>query len=520
MKETNMAAEEVQLVLSTIVHGKPLIDRKATYQAHAAAVSDISHVRIVMTELMKDIRFASSRSKVFAFRILPKDYEQQVTNGVHPDNIKVEEAFEEDKEIGAGEKLLYLLQRLGVDNILLVVTKSEVLGGFCPSGPSSYKNILERAKVLINELHDLAESHRREDEARQKKLEEDRQKAIQLMQLVPYDPDMNRFNKQSKERATAAVPTKHMNADAMVPPSARKVGSRKPLRPAHFKTQMVSAQSGPNSTMVEAQLALCNSEPIQVQDDTALLRTVGRTETALENLTKADIAELKSMIRPHPFVEKIMESVCTLRGCPDKSWKTAKELLSSATFRFELIIFDIGTLSDTVVDSVKTSLKQSQLTLEEVRRISQCAATLLQWVIAILHSYDERRNTQTAHMIEPAQTVANNLGSQNNDLGLQQTHNGPVTVVPNREVVLPTTRHVAGNETVKNITRLLQRQTMKTQYKKVLASEQEAPNIFLPATDDELVQYLERAALDDQSTDTLLELAERLRDRRLRVYEK
>eukprot|EP00743_Colponemidia_sp_Colp-15_P004485 GILK01004836.1.p1 GENE.GILK01004836.1~~GILK01004836.1.p1 ORF type:complete len:535 (-),score=124.75 GILK01004836.1:351-1904(-) len=517
-----MAAEEVQLVLSTIVHGKPLIDRKATYQAHAAAVSDISHVRIVMTELMKDSRFASSRSKVFAFRILPKDYEQQVASGVYPDNIKVEEAFEEDKEIGAGEKLLYLLQRLGVDNILLVVTKSEVLGAFCPSGPASYKNILERAKVLIHELHDLAESHRLEDEARQKKLEEDREKAMQLMQLVPYDPDMNRFNKQSKEKATAAVPTKHMNADAMVPPSARKVGTRKPLRPAHFKTQLVSTQSGPSSTMVEAQLALCNSDSIQgvVHDDTALLRTVGRTETALENLTKADIAELKSMIRPHPFVEKIMECVCTLRGCTDKSWKSAKELLSSATFRFELIIFDIGTLSDTVVDSVKTILKQSQLTLEEVRRISQCAATLLQWVIAILHSYDERRNTQIPHMIEPAHTVDKNLGSQNNDLGLQQTHNGPVTVVPNREVVLPTTRHITGNETVKNITRLMQRQTMKSQYKKVLEAEQEAPNIFLPATDDELVQYLERAALEDQSTDTLLELAERLRDRRLRVYEK
>lgn len=62
------------------------------------------------------------------------------------------ENYEDDGEEGAGEKLLHLLQKMGVENIFIVVCiwHFRMPGQL---GTETYKLIIDRAKDLLTTLH-------------------------------------------------------------------------------------------------------------------------------------------------------------------------------------------------------------------------------------------------------------------------------------------------------------------------------------------------------------------------------
>ena len=64
------------------------------------------------------------------------------------------------------------------------------------------------------------------------------------------------------------------------------------------------------------------------------------TEQSIKKLTKAHLIDLKNMIRPNFLVEKVMVMVCILKGCVAPSWTLARELMSSMTFKLELVLLD------------------------------------------------------------------------------------------------------------------------------------------------------------------------------------
>jgi hypothetical protein len=46
------------------------------------------------------------------------------------------------------------------------------------------------------------------------------------------------------------------------------------------------------------------------------------------------------MIKPHSLVEKVLQMVCILKGCIAPSWTLAREMMSSMTFKLELVLMD------------------------------------------------------------------------------------------------------------------------------------------------------------------------------------
>ena len=64
----------------------------------------------------------------------------------------VTEGYDDSNEEGCGQKMLSLLQRMGVENILIIVY---IWHQRMPGHNSSelYKNVLERAKDLLTTLH-------------------------------------------------------------------------------------------------------------------------------------------------------------------------------------------------------------------------------------------------------------------------------------------------------------------------------------------------------------------------------
>lgn len=68
---------------------------------------------------------------------------------------------------------------------------------------------------------------------------------------------------------------------------------------------------------------------------------VKMTEHSIRRLTKGHIIELRNQVKPHLLVEKVMSMVCILRGCIAPSWTLAREMMSSMTFKMELMLMDV-----------------------------------------------------------------------------------------------------------------------------------------------------------------------------------
>ncbi len=79
---------------------------------------------------------------------------------------------------------------------------------------------------------------------------------------------------------------------------------------------------------------------------------VEMTEQSIKRLTKAHLIDLKNMIKPHSLVEKVLQMVCILKGCIAPSWTLAREMMSSMTFKLELVLMDPTRIKTSLIKKV------------------------------------------------------------------------------------------------------------------------------------------------------------------------
>ena len=87
---------------------------------------------------------------------------------------------------------------------------------------------------------------------------------------------------------------------------------------------------------------------------------VEMTEASIRRLTKAHIIDLRNIVKPHHLVEKVLNMVCILRGCIAPNWTMARELLSSMTFKLELVLLDASKIKSSLIRKVIKILSQHQ----------------------------------------------------------------------------------------------------------------------------------------------------------------
>lgn len=73
-------------------------------------------------------------------------------------------------------------------------------------------------------------------------------------------------------------------------------------------------------------------------------------------------------------------------GGKEPNWKNAKAMMSDTGFLRSLVEFDKDSLGDRQIKTVNNTLKQSSLSPEDVKNVSQAAAGLLKWVFASEYS--------------------------------------------------------------------------------------------------------------------------------------
>ena len=123
-----------QVQIPTIIHGEPITDRRSTFQAHIAAVSQVSEVKVAREVLLSNRKISNATHNIVAYRIF--------NNGT------LIQDCDDDGETAAGGRLLHLLQILNAKNVVVIV--SRWYGGIL-LGPDRFKHINNAARTLLME---------------------------------------------------------------------------------------------------------------------------------------------------------------------------------------------------------------------------------------------------------------------------------------------------------------------------------------------------------------------------------
>ena len=107
-------------------------------------------------------RFPSAKNKIVGYRV-SGGREGATTGGPLSQSVRVQgeetivEGYDDDGEAGSGEKLLGLLQKMEVENIIVIVciwTSGAALGNLQVRGGELYKVVIDRAKELLSSIHE------------------------------------------------------------------------------------------------------------------------------------------------------------------------------------------------------------------------------------------------------------------------------------------------------------------------------------------------------------------------------
>ncbi|KAL8020331.1 putative AAA+ ATPase domain, dynein heavy chain region D6 P-loop domain-containing protein [Plasmopara halstedii] len=134
--------------------------------------------------------------------------------------------------------------------------------------------------------------------------------------------------------------------------------------------------------------------------DAALLEALPAVEAAaaaLQDLSKADLTELKSFASPPPLVMSVCMCVLILKPTGqelDLDWKGAKVMLSNANLITLLKEYEKDKISAKMISKIKTFFKNPELNIDTMKSISRAGAGLLVWVVAIVKYHDVAKNVE------------------------------------------------------------------------------------------------------------------------------
>lgn len=146
--------EDLDAVIESISYGKTQSVRKLQFQAFTAAISHEDQVRFVV-DYMNDVnntthsKFPTAKNRILAYRVAQLDQVSQ--------REVMAEGFDDDAEDGAGEKLLHLLQKMEIENIVLIVciwNNGVNIGAVNLKGGEFYRIIVERGRELLNQIQE------------------------------------------------------------------------------------------------------------------------------------------------------------------------------------------------------------------------------------------------------------------------------------------------------------------------------------------------------------------------------
>ena len=156
----------------------------------------------------------------------------------------------------------------------------------------------------------------------------------------------------------------------------------KDKRAADEQSILVSAEA--ERIEIEAQNANAIAGECQLKLDEAL-PALREAEEALNVLTKKDMGELKSYVKPPALVELCLKGVLTVLKRPT-TWEEAKKQLGDSGFLDRLLRFDKDALVDNLLAKIAKFVNNPDYQPEVIGKVSNAAKGLCKWVHA-MYSY-------------------------------------------------------------------------------------------------------------------------------------
>ncbi|KAM3728570.1 Protein IMPACT [Dirofilaria immitis] len=136
MNNTVISSSSSQLCVPTIISGNSMVDRKSTFQAHVAQVFSKNEVTLVLNKLKENNKIARATHNMYAWLT------EENVNG----RLIKQHDCEDDGEIGAGAKLLNLLELMKAKNVMVIITRW--YGGI-HLGPDRFRHICNLARQIL-----------------------------------------------------------------------------------------------------------------------------------------------------------------------------------------------------------------------------------------------------------------------------------------------------------------------------------------------------------------------------------
>jgi hypothetical protein len=145
------------------------------------------------------------------------------------------------------------------------------------------------------------------------------------------------------------------------------------------------------------------------------LKNLQEAMKSIEGLTKLDVAEIRTMIKPPAAVEVVIEAVMILLTGKHMSFKESYRLLSGGeTFLIMLKEFKIDSVNDEKLHLIEAYVDNPLFRPENVLPVSHCASKFCAWVHGIVHAARHRRGL-THYRIDPMTRIAKTSSNATND---------------------------------------------------------------------------------------------------------
>lgn len=130
--------------------------------------------------------------------------------------------------------------------------------------------------------------------------------------------------------------------------------------------------------------SIAERREVVMQDLAAAEPAVLEAQSAVSNIKKQHLTEVRSMANPPEVVKLAMESVCTLLGHKMDSWKTVQGIIRRDDFITSIVNFDTSkSMTGQLRQRVQRDfLSKPNYNFESVNRASRACGPLVKWVIA------------------------------------------------------------------------------------------------------------------------------------------
>ena len=130
-------------------------------------------------------------------------------------------------------------------------------------------------------------------------------------------------------------------------------------------------------------------------------------QSAVSNIKRQHLQEVRTMANPPEAVKLAMESVCTLLGHKIDSWRTVQGIIRRDDFIQRIVNFDTATMTKRLRDNIKRDyVSRPSFNFETVNHASKACGPLVKWAIA------QVRFSEILDKVEPLRNEVQSLEDQ------------------------------------------------------------------------------------------------------------